>query len=250
MLDKQPNRVLTFFAADFGTQLGPNVAAAAQRAYTSFDPLHTNFVPLVQYKMVGKDGRRIFTLTHNRAAWGTLGFDAWTGNQEACISIITEIRNELGVEIYNRLGFKVVAYMNLEMSHDEMCDLMFESFLLSKRDLNGVFGEARDPLIQIEGNYEEFDYVAIVAPMNREQMSKSMMSLPNISDFRAEKNARLDSGVMTFHDEVVRHDSLVFDVDFFQRDVAVSRLRQFARESSSAAQAMSQSCVDRFLSRR
>jgi hypothetical protein len=72
------------------------------------------------------------------------------------------------------MGFKAVAFLPLGMTHAEMCDLLFGSFLLPASDLQDIANEPEDALVQIHSSYKNMKTVLVVAPMTVEQAARQL----------------------------------------------------------------------------
>lgn len=244
MLKDHSKHVCTYFAVDFEPCLDARVAEAAEKMRTQFKPEEvTARVPL-SYLFRWPSQRYFATLDVRRIGWQSLGLTPWNDNLPERLDMISVGLATVGARDLRRIGFKVSAYLPLSMSHAELCDLMFGSFLASAQDLSRVFGEHADPLLQIQGESNGFKYILIVTPMNPEQIANNFRQNGNLEHFLEDRF--LDTAVKKFQEEITSSDCLYFDIDLFQLKVSPDRLREFAKSSLAQAERMADMCV-RFL---
>ncbi len=246
MLTKYSNHVCTFFAADFEPHFGTNLAKAADEIFTTSEPKTAHASPLSHYIFQWPDERELMVLGFRRIFWQTLGFSPWRDRVSEHLSLTKTALKAVGVKEFKRIGFKVQAYLPLDMSHAELSQLMFGSFLAPAEELQEVCSEAADPLVHIEGKTNGFQYVLVLSGMNEEQISGAFLKTGNLDHFRKDKF--LDTTVKEFHDNLTRSDCFYFDIDLFQRDVGVDALDTFVKESLAAAEQLANTCVQRLRS--
>lgn len=243
MLTKYADRVCTFFAADFGPHFGVKLAEAADEIYANHKPQRvTAHVPF-RYIFGWTDDQVLMILNSRRVFWQTLGWSAWRDRLKEHMALTSSVLKRIGVETFERIGFRVQAYLPLEMSHAELSHLMFGSFLVALDELREVCGEPNDPLVQIQGKKDDFEYVLFLTGMNKEQISTGFLQTNNLDYFRNDKF--LDTTVKETHETLTRSDCFYFDVDLFRRNVGVETLASFAKESLAAAEQLANACVQR-----
>ncbi len=247
MLADHADRICTAFAVDFEPQFGVAVANAADAIYGKYKPAEVNAHPPVAYFYRWPEERKFLLIGHQRVAWQTLGLSAWRDHLNDHAGVVRMALTVIGAERLKRIGFRVTAFFPLEMSHAEMTDLLFGSFLVPKQDLKEVGGEVTDSLVQLEGKHHGFEYLFRISPMTRQQSSDGFLASPNLEQFIQKKF--LDSGIKDFHDRITQSDSLWFDLDLFQKDVKVDVVDTFLRESLGAAEAVGDACVRRLKSK-
>jgi hypothetical protein len=241
MLTDHADRICTAFAVNIEPQFGVKVANAADEIYCKYKPPDVNSRPPTAYFYRWPDERRVLIMTHERVGWQTLGLSWWRDHLNDHAGVVRSALDVIGTKRLKRIGFKVTAYLPLEMSHSEMTDLLFGSLLVPKRDLEELGGDVTDSLVRLDGKHHGFEYVLQVSPMTRQQVSDEFLSSPNLEQFIGKKY--LDAGVKDFHDRITQSDSLLLDLDLCRKDVQVDVIDNFLRESLSAAQAMADTCV-------
>lgn len=246
MLTKHPNHVCTFFAADFQPHFGMKMAEAADKIYAERKPQHVVASAPSQYIFRWPDDRDLMVLNFQRVFWQTLGFLPWRDRVSEHVALTKIALQAVGVDKLERIGFKVQAYLPLDMSHAELSQLMFGSFLVSTDELEDVCGEASDPLVQIQGKRDDFEYTLILSGMNEEQISTGFLKTNNLDYFSNDKF--LDTTVKEFHDNLTRSSCFYLDIDLFHSNVDVDTLETFIRESLTAAEQLAEACVQQLRS--
>lgn len=246
MLKDHSNRIRTYFAVEFEPCLDARVAEAAEKMRAQFSPEEvTARVPLA-YLFRWPTERYFVTLDVRRIGWQSLGLAPWADNLARHLDMIRVGLDTMGVREFTRIGFKVSANLAMSMSHEELCDLMFGSFLRSSQDLGQIFGEGADPLLQIQGEKNAFKYILILTPMNPQQIADNFRQYGNLEHFLKDKF--LDTGVKVFQERIASSDCFYFDIDLFQRAVSADRLGQFAKSSLAEAEDLGDMCVRRLQS--
>lgn len=65
----------------------------------------------------------------------TLGLDPWIASLNGHVEAVSLAVKRMDVTRIQRIGFMVGVHLPLEMSHSEMCDLMFGSYLVEREEL-------------------------------------------------------------------------------------------------------------------
>lgn len=246
MLTKHADRVCTFFAADFEPHFGVKLAEAADRICAEREPQHAFPPAPSQYVFGWPDDRDLLILRFQRVFWQTLGFLPWRDRVDEHIALTKIALSAVGVEELKRIGFKVQAYLPLDMSHAEISQLMFGSFLAPTDEFHSVCGEPEDPLVQIQGKKDDFEYTLVLCGMNEEQISGGFLNTNNLDHFRNDKF--LDTTVKDFHEKLTRSACFYLDIDLFQRNVGADTLDTFVKESLTTTEQLANACVQRLCS--
>jgi hypothetical protein len=241
MLRDNSNRICTYFAIDFEPHLGTKVADAAQEINERLNPEGVTARTPLLYAFRWPTERWSLTLDVRRIGWQGLGLAGWSENLDKHTDTIRAALETIGVETFKRIAFKVTAYLPMQMSHQELCSLMFGSFVASSEELEKVLGERADPLLHVEGERDAFKYTLLVSPMNPQQIVNSFRQNKNLEQFLTDKF--LDTAVKDFQERISSADCLLFDIDLFQNDVSAERLGQFLRESLEQAERTADACV-------
>lgn len=246
MLSKHADRVCTFFAVDFEPHLGAKLGTVAEQIHAERKPAKTSIAAPVSYTFAWPDDRILMILGFQRIAWQTLGLSAWGEKLEEHASVMKSALNALEVEKFNRIGFKVEGYLPLGMSHAELSQLMFGSFLVPAEELHDVCEEVDDPLVRMEGKRNGLQCLVTLCAMNTEQVSRQFLHVNNLEHFIQHK--LLDTTVKDFHDGITRDDCFYFDIDLFDRDVSADTLDSFMKTSLATCEEIANASVRRLQS--
>lgn len=246
MLKSHANRVCTYFAVDYEPQLGATLGEAAAKLHAEFEPSRVALTVPHGYTFDWPAQRCYLELGITRLRWRSLGLAEWSENSDKYLKIIQTALEAIGAANLKRVGFKVSAYLPLEMSHQELCDLMFGSFLESADCFNEILGGVADPLVLFEGEREGMGYVLQVSPRNPEQAASAFRSSGQLERFLEDKY--LDTGVKDFQERIAAVDCLFVDVDLFQKNVATEKLASFVKETMAESERIVDACVRRLRS--
>jgi hypothetical protein len=247
MFRKYPDHVFTFFAADFAPKLGPGVSEVAQTIFEKHKPKALQATLPSSFNFGWPSERRLAILTHQRLAFQTLGLDAWESRLAEYERMASDCLKTLEIEEATRVGFKVMAFLPLGMTHPEMCRLMFGSFLAAEVELAEVCPGVCDPLVHLEGKHGEMECIVQVTSMSSEQIATAFLKVPNLALFV--ENELLDGRLRECHSQLTAKASLMVDVDLFMRNAACSGIGRFLRESLRQAEDIVNACARRLTSK-
>ncbi|MBC8872219.1 MAG: hypothetical protein H8E44_22535 [Planctomycetes bacterium] len=240
MLEKHGNRCRTYFAADFDAQVGSQFADLANEIRRKYEPDKVQLGPH-NYLFSWPSKRVLLVMNPWRMALQTLGLAAWKKKLSDHETMIRFSLDRLGIHKLKRIGFKVTAEIPLSMSHAEMCDLMFGSFVVPKERLEKVCGNPVDPLVHIEGENGDMQYILVVSSLTPEQVTKDLRTTPNLDLFLEDKY--LDKGVREFLERIRQEDCFHYDIDLFRRDMDASNVKDFVQSSMEKAEQIAEACV-------
>lgn len=246
MLKKHSDRICTYFKVDYEPQLGTRLAEAGDTIYKEFSPPQFGLGAASNHVFSWPSERYFLALSFQSIAWQGLGLSHWADNREKHVKSIRTALDTLGVVKLKRIGFKVSAYLPLEMSHQELCDLMFGSFLAPADEWSDMWGDSVDPWLSLEGERNGLKYVTTVSPMNTQQIKSVFRQNKNLERFVEDKF--LDTGVKDFQNRITANDCLFFDIDLSQTDVDVNVLDSLTRDSLTQAEQVAEWCVRRLRS--
>lgn len=241
MLRENQDRICTFFAVDYDWRLGTRLSAAVDAVCRKRDPARVALGGNSFYDFQWPDARQRVLVTPKRVGIETLGLGAWLDNLDLHLSVVDAALEALEVTLLNRVGFKVIAFLPLEMTQAESIDLMFGTFLVERDLLWPILGQGIDPLVHVEAELTGFKYALDLTTLNAEQASQWFLRLPNL-DKMVDKRL-LDQGVKQFHDRVTQDDSFLFDVDLCQTNVPSAKLREFATSAFDFAEMLAENCI-------
>lgn len=246
MLKKHSDRICTYFKVAYDPQFGARLAEAGDAIYKELTPPYFGLGAPLAYVFSWPSERYFLALDLRGIAWQSLGLSQWIDGRQQHVKTIRTALDTLGVVKLRRIGFKVSAYLPLQMSHQELCDLMFGSFLTSADEWSEMWGDIVDPSLTLEGEKNGFRYVAAITPANTQQSARVFRQHPNLERFIEDKY--LDTGVKDFQARITSSECLFFDVDLSQTDVDVDTLDRFTRDSLEEAERIADWCVRRLRS--
>lgn len=241
MLSKIADRVCTFAAVDFDMVPLARVDRAVESIFERIKA-KTMIANPVQYLFRLKEEQCLFTIGVKRLSWETLNLSDWKTHFTDYVSISNTVLDILQVDKFARIGFKVMAFIPLGMTHAEMSRLMFGSFLPKQEDLAPVLGETEDPVVQFHGKCGDLQYHLALTAMNKSNITNVFRQLPNIAHFADDQY--LDDNLRTYHDRISADECFHFDVDFSETDVPSRRLSDFLKSSLAEAESLANNCVD------
>jgi hypothetical protein len=246
MLKDNLERTCTFFVADYEPQIGfaTKLSEAAEAAQAKLAAPHWTF-GTGGYLLRKPSDRFLLNLDFRRTFCQTLGMEIWQKGFEEYGSIVKMILEKISVKSLKRVGFKISAYLLLGMSHAEMTDLLFGSFLLPANDLEGVCGKPDDAYVFLHGRQKNMKVQLMVNPMTVEQAVQQFLATPNLDQFLEAQF--LDTGVKDFKDRLAA-PCLFVDIDLFRNDCPATDLSFFIKDSLEGAQHICEQAVLRLKS--
>jgi hypothetical protein len=233
MATSYDERSLAFFGVEFPPDLGLRLPDLATKLHESLKPDNVAFRAGQIYTFQWQSIDQIFIINHNKIAWHSLGLKAWRDRLPACSDAVALALDTLGVTTLKRIGFKLVAFRPQAMSHAELGDLFFDSFVGSRDRWTQVIDRPNDPMIQMSGERDSFKVVLHVSAMNCEQAQASFIAMPGLDAFDYPRLA--SSRIERFYDRLGEGAFLWVDVDLFHEQSAASEAREFIEKSLSAA---------------
>lgn len=170
----------------------------------------------------------------------TLGLDPWLANFDDHIDVMSLAFNKMEVTRIKRLGFQITIHLPLEMSHPEMCDLLFGSYLVDRAGLSAIYGRMEDLLLQLHGSYKGIKSQTTIAPQTVEQSRRTFLSTGNLEAFVEPKF--LDTCIKE-HYERISKECLSLVIDMSKGDTAVSVFRSTLKDSLEGAQEIADGTV-------
>lgn len=241
MLKRHADRTCVVFAVDHEVRLLGGVAEADDQLRRELKPAHVNIVMPSGYNLAFPARRYYFTLMLNRIMWQSLGVSEWRDNWNEHLRAIQTALRMRDVQRCSRVGFKVTAYIPLQMAHSEICRLMFGAFLSPLEDMDAVLKPLNDPLVQFQGECGGVSYLLVLSAMSRKQAVESFRSNRNLELFLGDKLT--DSGIRDFQQRLESSDCLFFDIDVSRTEVPVEDLSDFVTKSLVEADRMVEASV-------
>lgn len=233
MLEKYKDRACTYFAIDYDLLLGSRLLDAAEVVSAEYRPARTGFGTSHFYDFQWPAELWRCLVGPKRIAIETLGSSPWLDHLDSRANLLLKLLEKLRVEAIKRIGFKVVVFIPLQMTHREATELFVSNFLNESEQLSAIFGKKLDPELHIEGDLDEFRYSLNLDVMTEEETSRRFLELNNLETFLNEK--LLDDRVKRFHDRITERTCLFFDVDLYRNDLTAPDVKSFAKNAIESA---------------
>lgn len=248
MLKQHSDRVATYFAADFQPQVSfvrklPEVAEklAGSLRWKDWSIAPNRILLIERAKGI------LFHMDHRRLAWQTLGLDKWRDGLNDFVSATLDALRIFQVTELNRIGFKVHAFLPLELSQLELTDLCFDSFYVAANELSDIIGKPYDCAVRLFGEKSNQKFELQLLPMNIAQASESFrVSFPNID--KLVENPLADNVVRDFHSKISQADCLGFEFDAFQEGRLSADICGFVADALKLAEESCDACIARMKS--
>jgi hypothetical protein len=243
MLKKYPDRVFVNFGLDFEAQIGyaRKLSEAAEAVQGRLAIKKWSYTT-ERYVLRVVEKRYYLSLDFARFGFTGLGLDAWMSGLNDHVALFRLGLEKMGVQKLKRAGFKAQAFIPLDMTHAETCELMFGSFLVEAKELESICGKPEDLLVQLHGNYKGLKTQTIIAPVNAEQSAQSFIANGNL-ELLIEPRL-FDTGLKDFRDRIAK-DCLLVDSDLSRTDVTPDAIQAFAKDSLEAAGQIAEATVYR-----
>jgi hypothetical protein len=247
MLKNHPQRAVAIFAVEFEPIVDfAKVTSAAEVLHKRMKTPHWA-VTTGSYAFRDMTHRHLAVVDFRRVSVQMLGLETWQKELADFASQVTLILQKLGISRLKRIGFLTRTFLSLGMSHREMADLMFGSYLALAQDFQEICGKPDDVLVQLHGEEGNMKLQLVVAPMTEDQAGKSFLSTENLEAFVEPK--LIDTGVKDFKDRIAT-DCFFVQVDLFRTDVADSEVPLFLRQSFDGADRITEAAVQKLKSLR
>lgn len=246
VLRQYADHAMTFFSAHFEPQIAyakklPNIAEAVLKRSKAPHWASTS----EKYLIRETNKKFLYQFDHQTFFCQTLGLQPWVANFDDHIEVMSIAFNKMDVTRIKRLDFQVSVQLPLEMSHPEMCDLMFGSYLVAREELDTTYGNLNDLWVQLHGSYNGIKSQTTIAPQTVEQSRRSFLSIGNLEVFVEPK--LLDTCIKE-HYERISKECLSLVIDMVKEEVAVSALRSMLVDSLEGAQKIADGTVLRIKS--
>lgn len=241
---------LTFFAADFPLDFGNKLPGCAAAFHATSKPDEVQFRSATSYTFQWWKQKKfaiLQSIPSTRIAFQTLGLDVWRDGLKDFKEYTKLVASELGAAELKRIGFKVVVMFQQSMTHDEMSDLFFGTFLSQKEEWQNVCDSPTDPMIQMSGIVEGMKLVLVVTSQSPDQALAQVTALASLD--RYVKNHVEDSTALDFAKKIVVNPSFMVDLDLSKDKIQVSEFEEFVDTSLRAADRIIASCRNIFLSK-
>ena len=172
----------------------------------------------------------VLAADHKSVQVETLGLKHWSANQDKYTNILGEMLHCYEVTTCKMLRLDICVFLDVGMSHAEIADLFFDSFLPGHdryASLGIQFDDSYTRLIGSRGN----DRVSLhLAPMKAEEVTEEVKRKQNISMFT--KDLPFDDTLKRWHDDVAR-DCFHIRIENARMDASVRELNAFFSDATS-----------------
>jgi hypothetical protein len=247
ILDNPTDTLVQFVAAikprvDFLARL-PEVGLAVERKLQTPNWAFFNNNNAIVFRNL--DQRHIRIVSFNSLSFQTLGLAGWTEVLQEHIDVASISLERLNVDNVARLSLKCSVFLDMKMTHPEMFDAMFGSYLMPHRDLKGIGTELNDVLLSLFGKEGDDNFQLSIAPQTPEQSASSFNSWPNIDSFNDVRQQKVNTPEIVSR---ITRPNLMVELDLYRTEQAVSHTPAFMRDSLVRADKLVRRVVNRFLS--
>ena len=235
------NRAVTYFSAHFEPQVAyakklPNIVEAVLKRSNA-----PHWQSTAEKYLVRETNKKFFYhFDHQVFYCQTLGLDPWIANFDDHVDVMSIAFNKMDVTRIKRLGFQITIQLPLEMSHSEICDLIFGSYLVDREELTAIYGQLDDTLIQLHGSYKGIKSQTTIAPQTVEQSRRTFLSNGNLEAFVEPKYLDL---CIKEHYERISNECLSLVIEMSKENVAVNAFRSTLEDSFEGAQKIADGTV-------
>lgn len=243
LLRSHADRAVTVFWAQFDPQIAyvkklSNVVEAVLKKSKA-----THWASTAEKYLIRETNKKfLYVFDHQIFYCQTLGLDPWIAHLDDHIEVMLTAFSKMEVTRVKKLVFQVIIQLPLEMSHSELCDLVFRSYLVDREELTAIHGKMDDVLLQLHGNYKGIRSQTILAPQTIEQSRMSFLSTGNLELFVEPKF--IDTCVKE-HYERISIDCLHLRLEMVKEDVAISALRSSLDDSFEGVEKITDGTVMR-----
>mgnify|MGYP001148488107 CR=1 FL=1 len=237
------DKALSYIAFNYEPQPG-----FVRKLSEAFEAVQTKFqfkiwaIAPDKYFIRNVEKRYIISFELNRLGFFGLGLDVLRQEHAKLADIFVMAFEVMGVATVKRSGLRVTAFIPVDMSHHEICKLMFGSFLQDEKTYEPLCGSPKDVLIQVHGTQRELDTKTIIAAMTGEQVGSHIASLSNLEML---VEPRLyDEALIHFRSRAMQ-DCLFIDNDLSRDDRTPTSIPEFLSRALSVSEYMAETSVYR-----
>lgn len=246
MLERQPDRIVVYFAVNYEPSPGfvRKLSEAFEAVYDRVRPKNWVFH---QHGYIIRDFEERFLLSfdHSRIGFTSLGLKPWKDKRAEFVGAAKLVLQTLQISKLTRIGFKTTAFLDLDMSHAEICDLMFGSFFQDAKRFQTVCGEPNDALLQVHGTRRGMKTTTVINALTAKQSVDHFAAIPHL-ELMVEH--RLFDDRLAQYRKRIGIDGLMVDNDLSQENVEIDVLQDFARDSLEESTLMTETIVNQLKS--
>ena len=111
--------------------------------------------------------KTLLTFEFNRIGFLGLGLGPWKNKRAEIVNVVAAALRTMRISKVSRIGFKTTAFLDLGMSHAEICDLMFGSFFQDAKRSKPLCGEPTDAALQVHGKRNGITPLTVINASSR-----------------------------------------------------------------------------------
>jgi hypothetical protein len=186
--------------------------------------------------------RTAMFITYKHVQTQALGFDAWHEQLEENVRAASVALERMEVATAIRVSVQFQCFLDLRMSHSELCDALFGSYFAPREGMRLVFPGMYDVLGKFYGRQDhEFDFEVGIVPQTQEEATNSFFGWPNLdlfNDSRKTQNSPAD-----FWQHRAR-PCLNLEVSLSKKDVSAQESARFWTSASGRAEQLAERVVN------
>jgi hypothetical protein len=241
LLRSKSEHAMTRFSAQFEAQIGyakklPNVVESVQKRIKA-----PHWTSTAEKYIVRETHKKFFYVFDNQIFYcQTLGLGPWIANLDDHLEVMSIVFNKMEVTRIKRLELQISAQLPLGMSHSEMCDLVFGSYIVDREELTSTYGKLDDVLLVLHGYHKGIRSQTTIAPQTTEQSKKTFWSIGNLDAF---VEPRLIDTCVKEHFDLISQDCLYLSMEMIKEDAPVSNVRSLLHDSLEGAEKIAEETV-------
>lgn len=249
MFKSYPNRTLTILRLTPAPMIdfAPRLSRAAAAVLPRFDPDNWAWQSVNFVALRDPAKRRVLSMSFNSVQFQTLGLDPWTERMSENVENLRHVLSELGIRELKRADFRCKTYLDLKMTHPEIVDAAFGSFLAHRMELADVSSNITDLVLRFFGTegLDKFDLQ--FAPQTAEELKNDFWSWPNLDTFNEPKGKA--SIVHDFYANLnPDRASLTVECEVFREKISADEAISFLRGASDQVDRIAARGVNKYRS--
>jgi hypothetical protein len=162
----------------------------------------------------------------NRIVIQTLASSVWFDMPDQLCSTLGAAIEKVEVKAVKRVALKFQVYVPLKMTHPEIVDLIFGSYMLDRSVFKSICGEVKDAIVQLHGERHGLRNSVQLTPQTAEEAVAGYLNNPNLEHFLEKRY--VDPRVGDFQKRI-EEDVLLFDAEVWQKDPAPATIPGFLK---------------------
>ena len=203
---------------EFGFKLGEFTTYARKKLKPTSIDARTSFSLLLHFK----EGNYTIDISHESITYYGFGYETWLKQKDAFFSLISEFAKQFDTESFQRLGFYVESYFQLDMTRKEISSLLHDSLLSTKESFPPNLGTIYDGQTVLWFEGEDYKHKTSITSMNHDDV---WTTLSSNSRAITRLNKGMPQSVIEFFSQFERKKSVLnVNIDLFIEDWKFSNL--------------------------